>query len=125
MIDPVAKLGERGGDKALQVLVAVELFAVAPESFKSVGSQSPKVLKIRALARTSLQLFALERFLLVLDIVFEGGSKRNPGPGYRLPSVGQTSQKCGPNITLCGPNITLDKKMWAKHHTCKVASTDS
>ncbi len=35
VIDPVAKLGVRGGDKALRDLVAVELFAVAPESLKA------------------------------------------------------------------------------------------
>ncbi len=42
MVDPVAKLAVSDGDKALQDLVAVELFAVAPESFKSVGSQTQK-----------------------------------------------------------------------------------
>ena len=42
MVDPVAKLAVSDGDKALRDLVAVELFAVAPESFKSVGSQPQK-----------------------------------------------------------------------------------
>ena len=42
MVDPVAKLAVSGGDKALQDLVAVELFAVAPESLKSEGSQPQK-----------------------------------------------------------------------------------
>jgi hypothetical protein len=35
VFDPEAKLGVRGGDKALRDLVAVELFAVAPESLKA------------------------------------------------------------------------------------------
>lgn len=34
MIDPGAKIGESGGDNRLCLLLAVELFAVAPEIFK-------------------------------------------------------------------------------------------
>jgi hypothetical protein len=33
VFDPGAKLGESGGDNSFQLLLAVELFAVAPESF--------------------------------------------------------------------------------------------
>lgn len=35
-------------------MVAVELFAVAPESFKSVGSQPPKMTRLTHVKRTDL-----------------------------------------------------------------------
>ena len=37
MLDPVAKLERSGGDNSLWVLLAVELFAVAPKSLKAKG----------------------------------------------------------------------------------------
>ncbi|GEM_PF-3148510 len=65
MVDPVAKLAVSDGDKALQDLVAVELFAVAPESFKSVGSQ-PQKKEIRAIGAYLFSTLALKPFFVRL-----------------------------------------------------------
>ena len=40
-IEPVARLGASDGGNPFQGLLAIELFAVAPESRKSEGNQSP------------------------------------------------------------------------------------
>lgn len=63
MVDPGAKLAVSDGDKTLQGLVAVELFAVAPESFKSVVSQ-PQKKKIRAIGAYLFSTLALKPFFV-------------------------------------------------------------